>query len=229
MALPPTNIEAVDLYERLTSMPRPHEMVPFPRKDAEGNPMGQIPIWPLKENEILQAEAAATAYTRKLLENTPQPTGGDDFGYREVYNNAMCTEILQRACRKVKVNPETGESTPFLNLPLFLKTADLRNALIHDEIGVLFNEYMLVQRQLGPIANQLSKVECEAWLKRLQEGGERMGLSFFSWAALIDLVSFMVDRITSLQTELSSAGLPHEDIESPTSPTSKSDDSPTPV
>jgi hypothetical protein len=214
MASPPKDIEPADLYERLTAMPRPHEMVDFPRCNAEGEPVGKVAMWPLREQEILQAQAAATLYTRKILadpETQGQGRTGDDHGYLEVFNNAMTTEILHRACRRTKWDEERREWVAHLGTPMFPRSADVRASLLHDEIAVLFNEYMLVQRRLGPITNQLSKAECEAWIRRLQEGGERIGLPFFSWGALIDLLSFSVDRIVNLERELSSAGSPPEE------------------
>jgi hypothetical protein len=211
MAMPPKDITPIDLFERLTAMPRPHEMVDFPRKDADGVAIGRVAMWPLREQEILQAQAAATLFTRKILADDDTKKSGDDHGYLELYNNAVSVEILQRACRRTKWDDEKSEWVAHLTTPMFPKSSDLRERLLHDEIGVLFNDYMLVQRRLGPITHQLSKPECEAWIKRLQEGGERVGLPFFSWGALIDLVSFSVDRIASLEKALSSAGSPQDD------------------
>jgi hypothetical protein len=214
MAGPPNDITPAELFQQLSTMPRPHQMVDFPRKAPGTNDaIAKVPIWPLRESELLAAQASATSYVHdnlKLQWGEREP----DHGYKEVYNNAVATEILQRACRRAKLNAESGEWEPQLNLPLFPKASDVRAQLTHDEISVLFSEYMLVQRSLGPIVNDLSKEECEAWLKVLSEGGRHAGLPFLSWGALIDLVNFMVSQIKSLQTELSSAGSPQNDTSS---------------
>lgn len=206
MAGPPDNIHPVDLYQYLTTMPRPHRMVDLPRKAPDSDaPVAQVPIWPLREAELLAAQASAATYLHENLklkwaENEP------DLGYKEVFNNAVASEILQRAIRSSKYNEDTQEWEPVLNIPLYKRAADLRAAMTHDEISVMFNEYLLVSRELGPIINDISKVEFEAWIKRLTEGGSRAGLPFLSLGALIDLLNFSVDLIKSLRTELSSVG-----------------------
>ncbi len=210
MANPPDTIKAADLYQKLLTMPRSHRMVDMPRcMPGTDEPVGKVAMWPLREQDLLAAQASAVSYVHDILkiqwaEREP------DHGYREAYNNALVTEILQRACRKTKLNEESGEWEPLLNLPLFPKASDVRAQLVHDEIAVLFNSYMLVQRELGPIVNDLTREECKAWIKVLKEGGGSAGLPFLSWGALIDLLNFSVSLIRTLETDLSSAGSPPE-------------------
>jgi hypothetical protein len=212
MADPPKNIPPSELFQLLSTMPRAHRMVPFPRCiPGTDEPIGMVAIWPLREGEIIQAQAAAKAYMSDSL----KIAGGQqesESAYEKIFNNVMATEMLQRACRRTKKNQETGEWEPELNLPMFLKASDIRANVTHDEIGVLFNSYVLVQREIGPIVNELSKAECESWQRVLAEGGRTAGLPFLSWGALIDLLSFMVDRIKSLQTALVSAGSQPSDM-----------------
>ena len=39
---PPPNIQPQDLWDQITTMPRPYRIAPFPRKNAKGEPIGEI-------------------------------------------------------------------------------------------------------------------------------------------------------------------------------------------
>lgn len=216
MSGPPKDIADFDLFTRLSTAERPYELVDFPRLDpTTGEPVGKVAIVVLKEQEILQAQAAATKFAHENLQlryaqNEP------DAGYCEVLNNALASEILQRAVRKAIPDPDApGSWIAKTNLPVFVKAGDMRANLTHDEISCLYNSYAIVQRNLGPIASSLSKDECDAWLDKLEKGGSKHGLAFFSLGALIDLVQRSVERIAISRTEQSSAGsLPGDTLQS---------------
>ncbi len=101
-----------------------------------------------------------------------------------------------RACRTLK-NPL---------VPFFPTAAKLRTSLSLDELLVLYNDYFIVRRTKGPIVADMSDEEMNAWLRRLENGGSKLGLSFLSVGMLIDLVSFSAEQIAILRKAKSLPG-----------------------
>ena len=201
MAGPPNDVPPNELWLKIVAQPRPHDVVDFPRLDAESHePMGKVAIWVLTQLEILQAQEAAGKWVREKL----KVDGGgrnDDHAYHEIYNNELAVQLLARCCRRVEN----------LKLPFFPSAREARDALSQDEIASLYNAYLLTRVKLGPLQSELSVDEMDAWLDTLEKGGATTGLHFFSLAALIDLLKASVARTLILRTDASSRGSPHEE------------------
>lgn len=202
-----------DLWARLCALPRPHKVVDFPRA-AEGEPsialggksIGQIAIWVLSQEEQEASAAAAHAKTRELLKKKSEaneiPPGVDVAKWAEnLYNNIAADEVLFRACRK------PGD----LKTAFFPSTTELRRVLSVDEVGVLISMYYTVQEELGPIVSEMTDVECEAFLARIQKSGERFPLDFVSPALLKRLILFSVSQRSNSSTATSSPGAPPDE------------------
>lgn len=196
MAGPSENIPPHEAWLEVTKTPRANRVCDFPRNDpVTGEPICQIAMWVLTEEEQNACQAAAELFTRKLLKEIPK---GDEArrGYDDLYNNAAAIEILYRACRR----PDD------LSKPFFPSPAEMRRHLTIDEVGVLFNQYMTVQVETGPIISLLSEDEVQTWVKRLGEGGSRFPLDFLSSEALKTLAWHLALQLFNLQMDTTSPG-----------------------
>lgn len=205
--MPPENVSPAQLYTELSRMPRPHRVVPFPRKDpATGEPIGHVALVPLSQKETLESTIAAELLVRERL---PSAKTGESVGYDVAFGDASAVEQLFRACR------EPGDVTKLV----FPSAAAVRT-LSADEIAVLYQSYLDTRAEVGPIFSAMTQKESDAWLDRLIEGGNEVDhLAFFSLAGLRSLVRTSVARLRSSQTEPSSVGSP----QGSTGPTSTSD------
>lgn len=183
---PPPNIEPADLWTKLTTLPRPHTEVAFPRKDPRtGLPMAdKVKVWVLTESELMSSRAAADAYAHEILLK-PQKSGDANLGYQDIYRNACVIEIVWRCCR-APIN---------VQVPAFPSTKAIRQWLTSDEIAVLFQAYCAWQRESGPILSSMDKAEMEAWIAVLREGGSRVPLARLASESVIDLLMHSVSLL----------------------------------
>ncbi len=198
-AKPPTDIAPDELFVRLSAMARPIELVDFPRFNPDGTPVGQIAIRILNQGEIIAAKSEATRRARKMVAEKFEASERIE-GYAQVLEDECACQILFRACRRT--------SDPLL--PMFPKADDVRNLLTSDEVAVLLNSYAIVQSKLGPLPEDMGKLEYEAWIARLKEGGSALPLARLSAERLRALCLYMASRCPSLPEDNSSAGSPVE-------------------
>lgn len=195
---PPGNIEPSELWRLLQEVPRPSKVVDFPRKiPGTDDPVGQMRITPLSQSEQMACNSEADKFAKKLLKEA-QRKDESNLGYDNVYANEVAVQVLYRACRSVDG----------ITKPIFPNPGELREKLSADEVGALFALYCQVQVELGPIITRMSTEEMEAWIVRLEEGGQQEPFAFFSLEAQLRLVSFMASLIVELRTQISSAGSP---------------------
>lgn len=201
------SVDDRDLWALLCEMPRPSKLVDFPRKTPEGEPIGQVAIWVLTQEEQSAAAAAAQNLTQKLVKDAPKREDARQ-GYDDVYANVAAAELLFRACRKA------GN----LTTPAFPSPEMLRTKLTVDEVGVLLNHYYTVQADLGPIVAHMSQEEMDALVEKIAVSGERFPLDSCS-AALLRILAFtLACRLHVLQTAKSSSGSPPASAEPATEP-----------
>jgi hypothetical protein len=202
MAYPPSNISAVDLFAKLQETPKPHRVVDFPRSDADGNPLCEVAICILSQQESMAAAAAAEKTTRRLLKDSLPGKDEKSEGYDNVYNNAAVIEVLYRACR----HPED------IARPFFPAKEAIGDVLTGDELAILMNHYFTVQVELGPIVGQMTNDEVDAWIKKLSEGGSssQYFLNSLSREALKGFLIAMASQLASYKTDISSATTPQE-------------------
>jgi hypothetical protein len=198
--MPPTNIPPNELWSALTTMPRPHKIVDFPRKAPDGKPIGQLAIRALTQNEQLQAGIAAERLVRAELTDAKKDAS---IGYEISYSNAASVEQLWRACR----------CADDLERPCFPSPKEMRGHLTTDEIGALYSAFLDVCAEVGPIIGAMTSAESEAWIDRLIEGGESADpIPFFSSEGLKTLVRTSVARLRTSRTGPSSAGSPQSEL-----------------
>lgn len=193
---PPADMEASALWLALTSVPRPHRVVPMPRKiPGTDMPVGNVAIWPLTQEEHHSANANADQEAKRLFKDTPK-TDERGIGYQNMFANELAVQQLWRACR----DPED------ISKPAFPSPSMLRHALTTDEIGILYNHFLTTQVEVGPIVAHLSDDEFEAWVRRIAEGGSAFPFDLLSWDLRTTLVVFMASRLVDFWTATSSAG-----------------------
>lgn len=196
MTMPP-NMESSKLFAALASTVRPHKIVPFPRKDEDDNPIFNIAMVIMTNQESLGVAAAAEKQARAMLKEHLPSKEEQAKGYEQIFNNVAGVETLYRVCR----DPDD------LNKKIFPTPKSISDVLTTDEISILLNHYFTVQIELGPIIGSMTEVELDAWINKLAEGGSSSAyfLNSLSWEALKELPIAMAARLSSLLTDKSSA------------------------
>lgn len=207
MAGPPENISASELWMLLQAEPRPHRVVDFPRLAQDGTPVGQMAIWVLTQEEQMAANAEAEKVARRMLKDGKR----GDLGYEALFNNEGAVQVVYRACRNVKD----------LTQPAFPNPDAIRTKLTADEVGRVFEHYLTVQLELGPILTSMQDSEFEAWVSRLAEGGAFF-FDLLSPEMQKALALSMASRLAKFISGSGSAGTPPEPL--PILDESRSDD-----
>lgn len=204
MAGPPDNIEPSALWLALTAVPRPHRVVDLPRAfPATGKPVGQIAIWPLTQEEQMICTAEADRFVKQVLKDS-QKKDEANLGYAHLFSNENAVQILFRACRDASNAPDS------LKLTAFPSTKGMRQEFTADEISTLFEMYITVQLEVGPIVAYQTEDEMEAWIRRIEEGGSALPFDLLAPLAQKRLLTFMASQLVSFWTATSSAGSPPE-------------------
>ena len=186
-----------ELWTQIIVMPRPHRTVDFPRLGENGEPVGQITMQVLTQEEQITASIESERFTRKHLKEMPK-SSEPHRGYDDTYNNQAACELLFRACRRADD----------VTKPFFPSPAAIRQNLTPDEVGVLVRSYYIVQDEVGPIIASMSEEEVTAWIKRLGDGGSAVPLAFISPEQQSRLALSMALRLYTSATGISSPGLP---------------------
>ena len=189
-----------ELWVQITAMPRPHRTVDFPRMNDKGEPVAQISMQVLTQEEQITASIESERFSRKHIKDMPK-SSEPHRGYDDTYNNQAACEILFRACRRVDD----------MTLPFFPSPSAIRQNLTPDEVGVLVRSYYIVQDEVGPIIAKMSSEETEAWIMRLKEGASGVPLAYLSPEAATQLVLSLVSRVGLSATPTSSHGTPSEE------------------
>lgn len=188
---PPSDVEASELVTMLTTLPRPHKIVGYPRKlPGSEQPISHLAIVAAYIQDKINAQAAAHAYTRQILAdpNKAKADGKTQFspeevstlGYEGIFRNAVAIELLFRACKTVKRKPGLKDSTDIgpgdyemvqPMSPAFPGARWMRTTCTDDEIGVLTAAYLRAQMEIGPIVAMLSDAESDLWIEKLIAGG----------------------------------------------------------
>lgn len=197
--MPPAEsaVSAVDMWLLLTSVERAHRMVPFPRKTPDGEDV-EVLMYVLSQEECIAAKATAERYARKLLKDDPKAATRSESGqgYEDILEMRASSELLFRACRK----PHDPKSS-------FFPTPDaVGKHLTTDEVAVLVLQYRRVQMELGPIVNEMSKEEMDAWLELLAKGGSMFPFDRLSLAMRSQLLRYSACLSHGSRTGNSSPG-----------------------
>jgi hypothetical protein len=194
----PKEEEGSQLWHLLLSVPRPKRNVPLPRKfPGTDVAVGDVAVWPLTHGELIESNAAAEQRMRALFKDENKKDEVN-LGYNHSFANELAVQHLWRACR----DPNDVEK------PAFPSPKAMSLKMTGDEIGVLYNNYLTVQAELGPITAVMSDEEYEAWVRRIAEAGTADPFDSLSWDLQRTLVVSMASQLADYWTVTSSAGLP---------------------
>lgn len=197
MSGPPKDIEPSQLWLKLSSTERPFKLVDFPRLNAEGEAVGQMAVRVLTQEEQMISTVAAEDFCRKYLKDAKK----DELGYSRLFSDAYCVEVLYRACRDAD-DPQR---------PSFPSPKSIREQLSIDECGKLFEHYLTVSLEFGPLVSQMSDDEMEAWIDKLAEGGSAFLFDTLSSDLQRVVLMHMAYQLRPSRTDNSSVGeLPEE-------------------
>jgi hypothetical protein len=199
MAGPPTDVAPSDLFRKLLETPRPTELIDFPRRQANGEPIGKIRI------QVLTQEEHDGARERAHRSMKAKGFDKEDFQaapIQEVTGDAVARELLAMASL-TENGPDDGSGTPMYGR-VFRGPEDLKK-LRSDEIAVLFNAYLLTQAKYGPFEKFVGGEEdLNAWIKRLEEGGSEFPLLVLPLPQLAELAYSLAQRAFTLSVILES-------------------------
>lgn len=185
-----------EIWTLLTQVPRPTRKVPLPRKlPGTNEPVGEVPIWPLTHSELIESNAAAEQRMRTFFKDENKKDELN-LGYQHSFANELAVQHLWRACR---------DPNDVLK-PAFPSPKAMSLQLTGDEIGVLYNHYLTVQSEVGPITSMMSDEEYEAWVRRIAEAGNADPFDSCSWDLQRILVVTMASHLAAYWTDTSSAG-----------------------
>lgn len=204
MQMPPSNMTPSELFAAITQKPRAHRFVDFPRVGDDGAPLCRLAMWVLTPTERAAATSAAEKFARSFIGAAKD--GEKSIGYDTLFEVGASTEILARACRD-----------PYdLTKPFFPSAEVIRDHLTTEEVAVLFEGYLQIQSELGPIVSIMSKVEMDAWVDRLSGGAT--GISpFYAWSrpAMAHFIIYLANQLSKVRMANSSSGTPSENLPNP--------------
>lgn len=202
--MPPKNIESSDLWAQIIQQPRAFRIIDSPLKLNDGSPV-PIAIWVLTQEESQICTIEAERFTRKMLKEQ----GGEipksnemSEGYHNLYETRAQAEILAKACR----NPAD------LLKPFFPSVPAISKKLTTDEIGVLLNQYIIIQQEIGPIVSHMEEYEFNAWIEKLAKGGSASFLGSLTSAAQNQFIMSMANQLWKLQMDKCSVGMQPDEI-----------------
>ena len=204
---PPEDVPAGTLFQKLQESPAPSEVVDFPRKGADGKPIGKCRIFALGMEDHHECRFEAREWVRsKINAGDKRLNAADDELLREVYGDATARFLLQKAVREVE---PTGGSADMDCGPqyafVFMRPEDLDKVLRAPELETLFQAYELIQHKYGPFQNNInSDDEITAWVTRLTEGAADFPLMRCDWLVLADLCKSLAQRTYCLSAVLES-------------------------
>jgi len=202
------NISPQELWLELCKKERPFRLSNMPEtsrfKLSDGSP-AVVAIRVLTSEECAEASFAAERFVKeqykKLKMDVPKTDDISAVSFRDKYDDRIYVEILYTACR----NPED------MKKPFFISGSNsIANILTNSEIAVLYNQYLLIEQELGPAINKLEDYEIEAYIEKLATGGSIFLASITADAARV-LLKCLALHLAKLRTRNISVGSQQEE------------------
>lgn len=192
-------VEPSELWLKLCE-PRPSEVIDFPRKDRNGEPIGKVRIQVLRMEDHNNARLKATKALKQSIKeaglNELDKNEMESDAVREVLGDLIAHELLCMACFTDNDQGNDENGNPIYGR-IFGKPGQIRSALTADETLVLFNAYRLVQFKFGPFEATLNDDgDIEAWVQRLKEGGSAFPLLVLPLPQLAELTYKLSAKIS---------------------------------
>lgn len=173
-------------FAKIIQLPRPAEVVDFPMKDDNGNPI-KVAMRVLTSAESFRCRANAIKDTRQIIGGSDPVS---DLEKTEIFQQKLTAELLFNACVDA-----TDLKTKFFRTP-----KDVMEHLTMDQNGYLLGQYLIVQSQLSPIISEMTDEQLDELISRIQRGASISDLGFFTLGALKLLVMHTISRLSTLQT-----------------------------
>lgn len=183
-----------NLYVKLTQMPRPHEIVPLPRLDKSGEPVGHVIMVILTAEENMLVKKAGGDRLRAWYKD--QKKSELDLEVSSVFNDLTSMEILYRVCRRIDDIDKT----------FFPSAKSIEKVLTLDEIALLLNHYYTMMYKYGPRLDTMTEEQQVLWIKRITEDASvspSFLLNSLSSEALKNFTISLANQLKSLQMEKS--------------------------
>ena len=195
--VPAKEIKPSELFLKLTEAPFPSESdLDFPRRGPDGESLFKFRIRVLAQSDHDRARMAAHD---SISKRGYTPEQMQSQAIREVIGDAVAKELLAMACLENDSHISDPNGNPKY-ARIFASAKDL-GQLAADEISVLFNMYLLVQRKYGPLE---TSADVDAWVKRLVEGGSGFPLLQLDSQTLASVTFTSMVKMHSLFTFLES-------------------------
>jgi hypothetical protein len=206
---PPEDVQASELFRKLSEAPRPSEVVDFPRRDPVTKlPVAKVRIQVLNLDEHDEARIKADVWLREKKRIDKSLLEGK--GIQQVLADRVARELLAMACLSVNAIPGTEDQGKPKYARQFI-TADQLAFLMPDELEALWMMHQMVQHRYGPYEGNLeSDEQTTAWMKRLAEGASALPLGRLGWHHLVELTTSLAERAYTLSAILAgqSSNLP---------------------
>lgn len=193
---PPKDVEPSELFRKLLELPRPGDVIDFPRKGPDGKPIDKIRVGAL-ESEI--HDSAREKATRHFIDKGYTPEQLKSLTMREVLSDRIAKELLVFACETA--TPQFTDSNGHPVYGKIFHSAEEVGKLRAPELEVLFNAYLLIQDKYGPREHN---TDVDAWVRRLTEGGQHFPLLSLDLPELVNLTSSLAGRISIISHVLES-------------------------
>jgi hypothetical protein len=182
-----------DFVTQMSARPRPSKLVDWPG-DSPLPGYEQIRIIIPAEVEYSKARLAAH---KRMSEESKLPV--DEWNTPEmagIVGDLIAKEMLARCCYRDR---ETENGTRHQRL--FGDSKHVEQALMKDEIAILFDLFICAEHELGPRLAVLSEDELDMWIERLKRGLDP--LARMALPSLVELIRGLLLRVERLSGFLS--------------------------
>jgi hypothetical protein len=172
--------------------------------DRAGKPVQRVRLCILKARQKVQCKAEAGRIIREQFraDNGRQPTSDDlaAFDVRQQYDDILACEILVRACRTEKRINSDGVA---IYGAIFESAAWMLDNLTSDELGILFQKYVMTEVTCGAREQVLDDdpLTLKLWVDRCKKGLWALGpLAALGSADLAELVLGLAKHMAKLES-----------------------------
>jgi hypothetical protein len=207
---PPMDEVDRDFVAKMMARPRPSEVIDWPGDEPiPGYEKIRIIVPP----DVAYDQARLAAHERMKKESRLPIEEWDTEANHGIMGDLIAKEMLARCCfrDRPRKNADGEEGEPF-HQRLFGSSRDVEKALGKQELGVLFDAFLMIEHRLGPRLSILTGEEIDEWIKRLSGG--LSPLARLVYPDLVELIRGLHQRTIELSGLLAQLQ-PHQSLNSP--------------
>lgn len=190
---PSKEIPPSALVARLLERPRPSVVVPYPVGPGV-EPFDVRLVIPTNHNEE-QFKLRGVQWFADWAKKTETRVDVDAGVYRDIIGDRIAKETL--ADVMCLLEPDMGSGKP-VYFRVFRSVAELTSVMTSDEIAIMWEHFLQLQREISPYQAVLTEADVDAWVERL-----KAGISPLAQLALQDcreLTLMLSRRVSALQS-----------------------------